>query len=68
MDAISERFLDTFDRLPQAVQWQIASAILRKTRLFDLPPLQDDDLVLLAEGIFLELDTREESHEQTTTW
>lgn len=68
MDALSDRFLDTFDRLPQAAQWHIASVILRKMRFFDVPTLQDDDLVILAEGIFLGLDAQEERDEQTTTW
>ena len=65
MDAISDRFLDTFDHLPQAIQWQIDSAIFRRIRNFELPPLSDDGLIMIAEGLFLELDAREEHDEQT---
>ena len=64
MNPVSERFLDSFDHLPPTVQWQVASAILRRTTTFDFPPLTDDDLVINAEMLFLSLDTREADDEQ----
>ncbi len=59
MNTVSERFLDSFDHLPKAVQWQVASEILRRAVAFDFPPLTDDELVMSAEMLFLSLDARE---------
>jgi hypothetical protein len=59
MNVVSERFLDTFDRLPQAMQWQVASEILRRALAFDFSPLTDDELVMSAELVFLGLDASE---------
>ncbi|MCU0492175.1 MAG: hypothetical protein MUD01_11335 [Chloroflexaceae bacterium] len=67
MNTVSERLLDTFDNLPQSVQWQVASEILRRTLAFDFPPLSDDELVMTAEMVFLDLDVRESEDEQTPT-
>lgn len=68
MNPVSETFLETFDHLPQAVQWQIASEILRRTVLFDFPLLTDDDLVFATETVFLALDAHEADDEQAPTW
>ena len=51
--------IDTFDRLSEAEQREAAAQILRRTLNFDVPPLSDEELVLSAEEIFLELDRRE---------
>jgi hypothetical protein len=57
--------LDNFDRLPDAEKREAVSEILRRVRTieFDLP--SDDDLVLNAEEIFLEIDRREAGDERT---
>lgn len=64
MNPMTDTFLDTFDHLPQAVQWQVASEILRRTMTFDFPPLTDDDLIMTAEALFLALDACEADNEQ----
>jgi hypothetical protein len=67
MNPVSKAFLETFDHLPQAVQWQVASEILRRTVLFDFPSLTDDELVFAAETVFLALDADEADDEQAPT-
>ena len=67
MNPVSERFLDSFDHLPQAIQWQVASEILRRTVAFDFPALTDDALVMTAEMVFLALDAQEADDEQAPT-
>jgi hypothetical protein len=54
--------------LPEAEQRELAWEILRRTVNFDLPSLSDEELVLSAEELFLELDRREANKypEETT--
>jgi hypothetical protein len=54
-----QNILNTFDHLPDADKQVIAAEILRRTLNYQLPPLSDDELVLQAEELFLELDRRE---------
>ena len=61
MSALVQEFLNTFDRLPDSEQLEIALEILKRVIHFDFPPLSDEDLVLNAEGLFLELDKQEET-------
>lgn len=60
-----EALLDTFDHLPEAQQQEAASEILRRVHRLTLDPMSDDELVLSAEGLFLELDRREEANERS---
>ena len=55
--------LESFDELPEREKQEVASAILRRTLRFDLPPLTDDDLIAQADELFHELDARETSDE-----
>ncbi len=57
--------LDTFDRLPEVEKREAASEILRRVRGFTFAPLSDEELILSAEELFLELDRREEADERT---
>ncbi|MEG4320664.1 MULTISPECIES: hypothetical protein [unclassified Microcoleus] len=41
----------------------MALEILKRVIHLDLPPLSDEDLVLNAEGLFLELDREESAYE-----
>ena len=59
MSATVEELLDSFDHLPEAEKRKLASEIIRRTLELDLPSLTDDELVLNAEALFLELDQRE---------
>lgn len=59
MTAITQEILKTFDELPDSDQIEVALAILKRIIHFDFPPLDDEDLVLNAEELFLELDQQE---------
>jgi hypothetical protein len=59
MTTVAQHLLDAFDRLSAEEQQAVACEILRRMRDVDLPPLSDEDLVLSAEALFLELDRRE---------
>jgi hypothetical protein len=43
----------------------VAAEIIRRTMAFDLPALTDEELVLNAEELFLELDRQEAPDEQS---
>jgi hypothetical protein len=60
-----EHLLNTFDHLPEAQQREAASEILRRVQRLTLDPMSDDELLLSAEALFLELDRREEANERS---
>jgi len=62
MTALVQELLDTFDRLTDSERLDLVLEILKRTIYLDFPPLSDEDLVLNAEGIFLELDDQEASY------
>jgi hypothetical protein len=64
MTSSVQQFLQSFDLLPDAEQRELAWEILRRTVNFDLPPLSDEELVLSAEELFLELDRREAQQDE----
>ena len=55
----AQTIIRSFDRLSDADKKQVASEIFRRTLKLDFLPLTDDELVLNAEELFLELDERE---------
>lgn len=59
MGTPAENLIDSFDRLPDAEQREVASAILRRTLEIEFPSFSDEELVVSAEEIFLSLDRRE---------
>jgi hypothetical protein len=59
MSTSVNEILRSFDQLPEAEKRELAFEIIRRTIEFDLPALTDDELVLNAEALFLELDQRE---------
>ena len=63
MAVTAKTILESFDELPEREKREVASAILRRTLRFDLPPLTDDDLVAQADELFRALDAREASDE-----
>ena len=67
MSVSSQELLESFDRLPEAEKREVASGIIRRSVAFDLPPLTDEELVINAEQVFLELDRREseDGHSQS---
>lgn len=56
MTTMVQHVLDSFDRLPDAEKQQVAAEIIRRLAHIDFPPPSDEDLVLSAEELFLELD------------
>lgn len=65
MGTPAENLIASFDRLPDAEQREVASAILRRTLEIEFPPFSDEELVLSAEEIFLDLDRREAEDAQS---
>ena len=65
MSTSAQDILESFDQLPEVEKQEVASEILRRTLSFDISPLSDDELVLSAEEIFLELDRREAEDAQS---
>ncbi|BAZ02060.1 hypothetical protein NIES37_60680 [Tolypothrix tenuis PCC 7101] len=63
MTALVQELLNTFEQLTDSERLEFASEILKRIIHLDFPPLSDEDLILNAEGIFLELDQRESAHE-----
>ncbi len=59
MTQLAENLISTFDRLPLTEQKEVTKLILKRNIEIDIPPVTDDELVLAAEDIFLELDRRE---------
>jgi hypothetical protein len=63
MTALVQELLDTFDRLTDSERLDLVLEILKRTVYLDFPPLSDEDLVLNAEELFLELDEQESLYE-----
>ncbi len=63
MTALVQELLNTFDRLTDSERLELVLEILKRTVDLDFPPLSDNDLVLNAEEIFLELDKQESVYE-----
>ena len=59
MSITAQQILEEFDLLPELDKRTVAAEILRRIREMDWPALSDEDLVLNAEAMFLELDQRE---------
>ncbi len=59
MSTQAQNLIESFDKLPDAEKQKVASEILKRTINFDMPALSNEELVLSAEELFLELDRRE---------
>lgn len=59
MTTATQHLLDSFDLLSVEEKQAVACEILRRLQDVDLPPLSDEELVLNAEALFLDLDRRE---------
>jgi hypothetical protein len=59
MTVTVQNMIQSFERLSDAEKREVATEILRRSLQFDFPPLKDDEFVLSAEELFLELDKRE---------
>ena len=63
MSIAVEEMLDSFDHLSESEKREVASEIIRRTRNLDFPPLTDEELIINAEALFLELDHRESAND-----
>ena len=59
MTTATQHLLDSFDLLSASDKQIVLCELLRRVRAVDLPPLSDEELVVNAEALFLELDRRE---------
>jgi hypothetical protein len=64
MNSSSKTVLESFEQLPEAEKQLVAMEILRRAIDTDHLPLQDEELLLNAEAIFLSLDEEEAEYEQ----
>jgi hypothetical protein len=63
MSVAVQNLLDDFERLAEVEKQELALEIIRRVVHFDFLPLTDEELVLNAEAIFLELDRSESQDE-----
>jgi hypothetical protein len=55
----TQQLLDAFDLLSAVEKQAVTCEILRRMRDVDFLPLSDEEMILSAEALFLELDSRE---------
>lgn len=60
MTRAARHLIETFDALPDDEKRVVTVEILRRTALEDQTSLDEADLVLAADQVFLDLDRREE--------
>ena len=65
MTSSARNLISTFDQLPELEKKEVAAAILLRILQLDFPPFSDEELVLSAEEVFLELDRREAADAQS---
>ncbi|QDZ40407.1 hypothetical protein FRE64_10835 [Euhalothece natronophila Z-M001] len=56
MTALAQEIIKNFDQLPDTEQQKVALEILKRLVKSDFPPLEEEDLVLSAEEVFLSLE------------
>lgn len=65
MTPLAQNLISTFDQLPELEKKEVAAAILHRTLQLDFPSLSDEEFVLSAEEVFLELDRRAAADSQS---
>lgn len=63
MSPTAEGMLKTFDGLALQEQREVAAEILRRSRNLDWPSLTDNELVQMADSVFVQLDEAESQDE-----
>jgi hypothetical protein len=61
MNKAARQVLESFEALPETERESVVVEILRRARAESYPAVEDEDLILAADEIFLELDRREDS-------
>lgn len=64
METAVQTILQSYELLPEFAKRKVAYEIIRRSVEFNLPPLSDEELVLNAEELFLELDRRESKNDK----
>ena len=59
MSTVTQSILESFNQLPEPEKRELAAEIIRRTVNLDFPPLTDEDLVVTADSLFIELDRAE---------
>ena len=65
MTTVVKRVLDSLKELSEPEKHELVVEILRST-VAEVPQLTDDDLVMTAEALFIDLDRREAQSERQT--
>jgi hypothetical protein len=55
----AQQIIESFEALPESEKQKVAYEILRRSVYLDVPPLTNEELVAVAEDLFLALDARE---------
>ena len=61
MTQAAKQLIESFESLPESDKQSVAVEILRRTTSDGYPALADEELVLAADQVFLDLDRREGS-------
>ena len=59
MTAQAKHVIEEFQALPDQAKREVLAELLRTSRYIDYPETSDDELLSVAEAIFLEYDRRE---------
>jgi hypothetical protein len=59
MTTTVQNIIRSYESMPETEKRELAYEILRRSMSFNFPPLSDEELVMNAEALFLELDQRE---------
>jgi hypothetical protein len=65
MTTEAQNLLHSFDLLQDADKCEVAAEILRRSEILNAPPLSDNQLVSIADELFLEMDKEEGKDAQT---
>lgn len=65
MHATSQNILEAFNQLPEIEKHAIASEIIKRVTLLDIPPLTDEAFTEIADTLFVEHDKMEAADAET---
>ncbi|MDE0685333.1 MAG: hypothetical protein OXI63_20585 [Candidatus Poribacteria bacterium] len=65
MQATPQNILEAFNQLPEREKHVIASEIIKRVALLDIPPLTDEALTEIADALFVEHDKTEAEDAET---
>ncbi len=68
MTTAVKKILRSYELLPEPEKRELAYQIIRRSLMFDMPPLSDEQLLFNANELFLELDRRESQYDSSQSW